>query len=185
MSHKKKFSNNWKKAKSHVQRIQAKIAHVRNDFLHKISTDISKNHAMIVVEDLKVTNMSKSASGTIEAPGKRVRQKRGLNRSILDQGWGEFRRQLEYKQAWNNGLFIAVNPKNTSRRCFCCGHVSADNRKTQAKFECIACSYTANADINAACNILAAGHAVLACGDPTQLGRSVKQEPAEVSQAVA
>lgn len=179
MSHKVKFSSNWKKEKNKVQNIQMKIAYVRCDFLHKTSTDISKNHAMIVVEDLKVANMSKSASGTLQAPGKKVQQKRGLNRSILDQGWGEFRRQLEYKQAWRNGLFLAVNPRNTSRKCFNCGCVSADNRKTQTTFKCIECGYTENADVNAARNILAAGHAVLACGDPVQQGWSVKQEPAE------
>ncbi|MDR3491815.1 MAG: transposase [Gammaproteobacteria bacterium] len=180
MSHKTSFSSNWKKVKYKVQKIQMKIAYVRNDFLHNISTDISKNHAMIVVEDLKVGNMSKSATGTLAVPGEKVKQKKGLNRSILDQGWGEFRRHLEYKQAWSNGLFVTVNPRNTSRTCFCCGFVSAENRKTQARFECIECGYTANADVNAARNILAAGHAVLACGDPVQSGRSRKQEPTEV-----
>jgi IS605 OrfB family transposase len=168
MSHKTRFSNNWKKEKRVVQKIHNQIASARNDFLHKLSIDISKNHAMIVVEDLKIMNMSKSASGTHKAPGRKVKQKQSLNRSILDQGWGEFRRQLEYKQAWRNGLYLTVNPKNTSRKCYDCGYISSENRKSQAKFECIVCGYTANADVNAARNILAAGHAVLACGDPVQ-----------------
>ena len=118
---------------------------------------------MIVIEDLKVTNMSKSAAGTIEAPGRHVKAKSGLNKSILDQGWGEFRRQLEYKQAWRGGDVLAINPRNTSRTCPVCGHVSAENRKSQSRFECVECGYAENADLNAAINILRAGHARIAC----------------------
>ena len=118
---------------------------------------------MVVIEDLKVINMSKSASGTIEAPGRSVKAKSGLNKSILDQGWGEFRRQLDYKQVWLGGGVLAVNPRNTSRTCPVCSHVSAENRKTQSKFECVECEYVVNADLNAAINILRAGHARLAC----------------------
>lgn len=118
---------------------------------------------MVVIEDLKVTNMSKSASGTIEAPGRSVKAKSGLNKSILDQGWGGFRRQLEYKQAWLGGGVLAINPGNTSRTCPACDHVAAGNRKTQSRFECVECGYAENADLNAAINILRAGHARLAC----------------------
>ena len=118
---------------------------------------------MIVIEDLKVINMSKSAAGTIEAPGRSVKAKPGLNKSILDRGWGEFRRQLEYKQTWLGGYVLAVNPRNTSRTCPACGHVFAENRKTQSRFECVECGYAENADLNAAINILRAGHARLAC----------------------
>ncbi len=163
LSRKKKFSNNWKKQKQKISRLHQRVTHTRNDFLHKTSTLISKNHAMIVIEDLKVTNMSKSAAGTIESPGRSVKAKSGLNKSILDQGWGEFRRQLEYKQAWRGGDVLAIDPRNTSRTCPACGHVSAENRKTQSKFECVECGYAENADINAAINILRAGHARLAC----------------------
>src|ERR1039458_6171674 len=80
------------KAKAKVQRIHVRIANARRDYLHKASTIISKNHAMVFVEDLKVSNMSRSAAGTVEQPGRNVKQKAGLNRSILDQGWAEFRR---------------------------------------------------------------------------------------------
>ncbi len=79
--------------------------------------------------------MSRSARGNAEKPGSNVRAKSGLNKSILDQGWGEFRRQLEYKLAWNGGWLVAVPPHNTSRTCPDCGHVSADNRRTQAQFK--------------------------------------------------
>lgn len=163
LSRKTKFSSNWKKQKQKISRLHQRVAHTRNDFLHKTSSIISKNHAMIVIEDLKVTNMSKSAAGTIESPGRSVKAKSGLNKSILDQGWGEFRRQLEYKQAWRGGDVLAINPRNTSRTCPACDHVSAENRKTQSKFECVECGYAENADLNAAINILRAGHARLAC----------------------
>lgn len=139
---------------------------------------------MIAVEDLQVRNMIKSAKGTADAPGRNVRAKAGLSKSILDQGWGEFRRQLEYKTAWRGGYFVAVPPKNTSRTCPCCGHISAENRKTQALFACIKCGHTANADHVGAINVLAAGHAVMACGEKAQSGRSKKQEPTE-AQALA
>src|SRR3984957_17369398 len=153
MARKVKGSSNWKKAKSRIQRIHARIADARADFLHKASSTISKNHAMIAVEDLKISNMSKSAKGTVDAPGRNVRAKSGLNKSILDQGWGEFRRQLEYKTAWRGGYFVAVDPKNTSRTCPCCGHVSAGNRKTQALFACVRCGHEANADHVGALNV--------------------------------
>jgi putative transposase len=118
---------------------------------------------MIVIEDLKVKNMSKSASGTVEAPGRCVKAKSGLNKSILDQSWGEFRRQLEYKQVWRGGEVLAIDPRNTSRTCPACKHVSAENRTTQAKFECVECGFAENADLTAAMNILRAGHARFAC----------------------
>ena len=111
LSRKQKFSANWKKAKVRVQRIHARIGNARRDYLHKTSTAISQNHAMVCIEDLQVRNMSQSASGSIEIPGKRVRAKSGLNKSILDQGWFEFRRQLDYKLSWNGGSLILVPPQ--------------------------------------------------------------------------
>jgi putative transposase len=181
MSRKTKFSNNWKKAKAKITKLHQKIGNIRRDYLHKTTTTISQNHAMVCIEDLQVRNMSKSAAGSSEAPGKNVKAKSGLNKSILDQGWFEFRRQLEYKQAWRGGQVVAVNPRNTSRTCPCCGHVSAENRQTQARFACVECGFEENADLVGAINILAAGHAVLACGGTVQSGRPVKQEPAEAT----
>ena len=180
LSRKVKFSSHWKKQKGKITRLHSTIANIRKDYLHKTTSTISQNHAMIVIEDLQISNMSKSAKGTIETKGRNVKQKSGLNRSILDQGWFEFRRQLEYKQAWAGGQVLAVNPPNTSRTCPCCKHVAKENRQTQAKFECVECGYAENADLVGAINILAAGHAVLACGVTVQQDRTVKHEPAEV-----
>ena len=163
MSRKVKFSSNWKKEKTRIQKIHSRIGNARRDFLHKTTTTISQNHAMVCIEDLQVRNMSKSAAGSAEKPGRNVRAKSGLNKSILDQGWFEFRRQLDYKMAWRGGWLIAVPPQNTSRTCPCCGHVSVDNRQTQAQFLCVECGFEENADVVAAINVLRAGHARFAC----------------------
>lgn len=163
MARRRKFGKNWIKAKARVQRVQRKIADTRRDFLHKTSTTISQNHAVVYVEDLHVKNMSASAAGTIEKPGRNVKAKTGLNRAILDQGWGEFRRQLAYKLNWRGGELIAVPPQYTSQTCPNCGHVCAENRKTQGIFRCVRCCYGNHADIVGAINILRAGQARRAC----------------------
>ncbi|MPV69191.1 RNA-guided endonuclease InsQ/TnpB family protein [Burkholderia sp. BE17] len=163
VSRKVTFSNNWKKAKTRVQRIHARIGNARRDYLHKATTTISQNHAMVCIEDLQVRNMSKSAAGSTVQPGKNGRAKSGLNKSILDQGWFEFRRQLDYKLEWNGGHLVAVPPQKTSRTCPCCGHVSADNRRGQARFECMDCGFEENADLVGAINVLRAEHARCAC----------------------
>lgn len=182
MSRKKKGSNNWKKAKRRIGKIHNRIGYVRKDYLHKLSTTISKNHAVVYVEDLKIKNMSASASGTLTEPGKNVRAKSGLNRSILDQGWYEFRRQLDYKLSWMGGRLIAVPPKNTSRTCPNCGYVSGENRPTQAKFHCVQCAFEEHADVVGAINILRAGQACSAC--EVNYTSSQQQEP-PISQAIA
>ena len=189
MSRKVKFSSNWKKAKARVQRLHARIGNARRDYLHKATTTISQNHAMVCIEDLQVRNMSQSAKGDAEKPGKNVQAKSGLNKAILDQGWAEFRRQLDYKLAWNGGLLIAVPPQNTSRTCPVCGCVSADNRKVQAVFRCVECGHEGHADHIGAINILARGHRVAACGEDVSHAKSararraasVKQDPTEAT----
>ena len=176
LARKQKFSANWRKQKQKVQRLHKKTADIRRDHLHKVSTTISKSHAIIVVEDLAVASMSKSARGNMNQPGKNVRAKAGLNKSILDQGWYEFRRQLEYKQTWRGGEVIAVAAHHTSQRCAVCEWVEADNRISQSRFSCRRCGHAENADVNAAKNIEAAGRAVIACRE-RPLGHSLKQEP--------
>ena len=179
LARKKKFSNNWKKAKAKVTQLHQRIANTRKDFVHKVSSDISKNHAVVLVEDLQVKNMSASVGGSKEQPGNSVKAKSGLNRSILDASPFELRRQLQYKMMWRGGLLIVVPAKNTSRKCPECGHSSGDNRKTQAKFICVACGFSANADWVAATNIKEAGLALLACGDTSPAVRASAQEPTE------
>lgn len=184
MSRKTKYSSNWKKAKAKVQKIQARIARIRRDFLHQTSTQISKSHAIVCVEDLKVRNMTASAAGTMEQPGTNVRAKAGLNKAILDQGWGTFVRQLAYKLEWQGGMIVEVDPRNTSRRCPECNHVDAKNRRSQARFSCVACGHEAHADHVGAINVLRAGHARLACGDTSPVVASA-QEPTEARSRLA
>ena len=162
LKHKTKFSKNWQKLKAKIAKLHHRISNIRKNHLHQISSKISKNHAIVYVEDLQVANMSKSAKGNIEQHGKNVKQKSGLNRSILDQAWGEFRRQLDYKLLWNGGFLFAVPPQNTSRTCPNCGHTAKDNRKTQAEFKCVQCGYENNADVVGAINVLKRGQALQA-----------------------
>jgi len=110
--------------------LHTKVANIRKDFVHQVSNHISKNHVVVCIEDLQVQNISKSAT-------KKVAQKSGMNRSILDASPFELRRQLEYKTQWQGGLLVPVPPQNTSRKCPECGHISAENRKSQAKFVCV------------------------------------------------
>jgi putative transposase len=186
LAKKQKFSNNWKKQKQAVSKIHIKITDARNDFLQKLSTIMSKNHAVIVAEDLRIKNMSASAKGDMEKPGKNVNAKAGLNKSILDQGWGNFLRMIGYKQEWSGGVFLQVDPKNTSRTCPACGHVSADNRKSQAFFICTECGHSANADYVGAVNVKVRGIEVLKaaghCRDSLwreNISSPTKQEPAD------
>ncbi|MBB1466224.1 transposase [Vibrio sp. SG41-7] len=162
LKNKKKFSENWKRLKRKIQKVHSKIANARTDYLHKTSTKITNNHGMIAIEDLKVSNMSKSAKGDAENHGKNVAAKSGLNKSILDQGWYEFRRQLTYKQDWKGGVLIAVPPHFTSQTCPCCEHVSKDNRQTQSNFECVECGFNENADLVGSINILSKAHELMA-----------------------
>ena len=185
MAPKNKFSKNWRKAKARVAKLHSKIANIRKDFVHQSSKDISKNHAVVFVEDLQVKNMSASSRCTKAKPGKRVAQKSGLNRAILDASPFELRRQLEYKTQWRGGLLVAVPPQNTSRKCPKCQHTAAENRKRQATFVCVECGYSAPADYVGAVNIKEAGFALLACSQPSPAARASWQEPTEATRVQA
>ena len=178
LGRKKKGSRNRAKARTDLAEFQARIARRRRDSIHKATTKLAKNHGLVVIEDLQVKGMTASAAGTLEAPGRNVRAKSGLNRVILDKAWAEIRRQLGYKCLWSGSRLVVVNPAYTSQRCSRCGHREAGNRPSQEKFACLACGHAENADINAAKNILAAGLAattdglvVAACGAMASAGR--------------
>ena len=162
MAKKVRFSNNWRKLKSKVSRCHSQIARIRHDFLQKVAVRIAKSHGLVVIEDLKTKNMSKSASGSLDSPGRMVAQKSGLNRAILRQGWYKFQVMLEHKVTENGGVLLKVSPKNTSRECNQCGYIDSKNRSDQSTFCCGKCGHTENADINAAKTILARGTRVLA-----------------------
>jgi putative transposase len=183
LARKQKGSSNRTKQIYKVQKIHKKIRNCRKDFLHKAANQFCKNHAVIVLEDLKVKNMSASAKGSLEEPGRRVRQKSGLNKAILDQGWYQFRQLLIYKQEWMGGSVVMVPPQYTSQRCSKCSHVSADNRKTQEDFVCVSCGYRDHADVNASKNIKAAGSAVLACGGRSEMAFDISPVRASAQES--
>jgi len=182
LARKKRGSQNWKKQKLKISKLHQTIANVRSDFLHKLSTEISKNHAKVYVEDLRIRNMSASAKGTLEAPGRSVRAKSGLNKSILDQGWYELRRQLDYKLQWQGGMLAEVDSRYTSQRCSCCGYTAKGNRPSQAVFKCQECGHEEHADVNAAKNVLTVGQTGMVCGSNRSSGR--KQELAGTRKEV-
>lgn len=150
---KQKPSNGWIKQVEKVRSIHRKIVDFRNDYSDQISAELTKEFGVICMEDLKLKNMTASAKGDEKKPGKNVKAKSGLNRSMLDGGFYEFRRKIEYKTKRHNGVAVFVNPAYTSQKCSACNHIEKDNRKTQDSFKCVSCGFTANADINAAINI--------------------------------
>jgi len=182
LSRRVKFSANWKKLKRKISALHEKIADIRRDFLHKLSTALSKNHAMVAVEALKIKNMSKSAHGSVDNPGVNVKAKSGLNKAILDQGWGELYRQLEYKLSWLGGRLLRVNARNSSNECSACQYVDKANRVDRDSFKCQRCGHEDHADINAAKVIKRRGIAGLACESNPVVGR--KQEPLGKSDLV-
>jgi putative transposase len=161
IARRKKGSRNRLKAILRLRRMQARHARRRADAKHKATSRLVRDHALIVMEDLRVQNMTASARGSIEKPGKKVAQKAGLNRSILDMAPGETRRQVEYKMERAGGQVIVVPPHHTSQQCSCCGWTAPENRSTRDRFCCVSCGYAACADVNAARNILAKGLATL------------------------
>lgn len=165
LSKKVKGSANYKKQQLKIKKLHNRIANIRLDFNHKSTTSIAKNHSLVCIEDLNLKNMSKSAKGSILNPGKNVKAKSGLNKSLLRMGLGMQEDMLKYKCPKFGSYLVKVNPKNSSRECSECGFISKSNRKTQCEFECIKCGHKENADLNASKVILARGQRVLACGD--------------------
>ena len=165
-------SNRRGRVKCAIARLRARETDRRKDWAEKASTGIVRRFDVIRVEDLQITNMTRSAKGTRENPGRNVRAKAGLNQGILRSGWGLLVRRLEQKAP---GRVEKIKPHYTSQRCSACGQVDRDSRESQAVFRCTACGFACHADVNAAKNI-AAGHAVTARGGDGA-ARPVNREP--------
>jgi putative transposase len=150
----RKPGSNHAKAEQKLAREHKTVADRRKDFRHKASTDIGKNHAIVVVEALKVKNMSASAAGTADDPGKNVKANSGLNKAILDQGRYSFKVMPKNKLMMKGGRLIEVPPQYTKWPR--CGHTATENRLTQTDFRCQSCGYENNADLVGALNVLAA-----------------------------
>lgn len=171
----KRGSNRRKRVKAAIARLKAREVDRRKDWVEKTSTALARRFDLIRIEDLKIRNMTMSARGTVEEPGRNVRQKAGLNRGILANGWGQLAARLEHKAT---GRIEKINPRYTSQTCNACGNVARENRESQAVFSCVACGYQANADVNAARNIrdTAPGRGVAARGGHG-LPRPTSREP--------
>jgi transposase len=172
LAHARRGSNRRGQVKYAIAQLRARETDRRKDWAEKTSTDLARRFDLIRVEDLKISNMTRSARATVARPGRNVRAKAGLNREILRSGWGLLLRRLEDKAP---GRVERINPAFTSQRCSACGHVDANSRESQAWFACTACGYAGHADVNAALNI-AAGHAVTARGGDGA-ARPVNREP--------
>lgn len=157
----KKGSKNRQKAKEKFAKLKRQETNARTTHLHQVSARLTREHAKIVVEDLNLRNMTRSAKGTIENPGVNVSAKRGLNRTLADVAFSRFKMFLRYKAEKAGGVVVEVDPRNTSRTCFACSTVNAASRKSQAKFLCVPCGHEENADVNAARNIALRGGVVV------------------------
>ena len=166
-------SNRRQRLQLRAAKAKRKAAEIRKNFSHQSSADLARNFQHIVLEDLDVQAMRRSARGTREKPGKNVRAKSALNRKMAQSScMGMVDRFLKYKAT----DLIKVPARNTSRACAECGHVEKDNRKEQAHFKCLACGHTDNADINAARNILDLGLNRLLAGGAPVTGRGGDNE---------
>ena len=181
MARRVKGSNRRAVSRHRAAKTQRKIAKVRHNWQHHVSRSLADRAGTIVIEKLKPKAMTASAKGTVENPGKNVRQKAGLNRGILATGWGAIHQMLDYKAA----QVITVPAAYTSQRCAECGCVRAENRRTRANFRCVLCGHCANADTNAAINILASGSRASGRREAFPLGTSPTRQMAEKNPARA
>ena len=174
LANKTKGSHNWLNAKRQLNRLESKIARVRKDWQHKLSTNLVRRYSGIFLENLNIKGMTKRAKPKLSEDGTKYLPNKGsaksvLNRSILDLAPSQFAVMIEYKCTWEERLFAAVNPINTSRECSACSHTCKENRLSQAAFKCVACGFECNADENAGKNIKGRGYTSLQTSQGTCL----------------
>lgn len=177
----KKGSKRQQRSYARIAKTRRHIARRRVDAAHKASRTFATTHQVIVIEDLNLKGMTKSAKGTAESPGRNVKAKSGLNRVLAEQGHADFVRMLTYKCERAGSRLVKVDPMYTSQTCSQCGHRAAENRESQAVFRCVKCGFQSNADLNAAQNILAVGWTAAAQGGsgvaPAKELRSDRRRP--------
>ena len=151
--------------------LQGRIVRRRNDWIEKTTTSLAKANILIAMEDLDVKAMTRrpKPKPDPDKPGQYLhngaKAKAGLDRSILSNNWSRLMKRLKDKMDANGGHLVVVPAAYTSQTCHKCGHVAKENRDSQAVFHCVKCGYEANADINAAKNIL--GRALSGTGGGT------------------
>jgi putative transposase len=180
------MSKRERRSYDQIAKLRARQTRRRDDWLHKTTTDLAKSHGLIAVEDLNITNMTRSARGTLQHPGRNVRAKAGLNRSILGMAWGRAVWMLAYKCPDYGGELTKAPAAYSSQTCAKCGQIAAESRRSRERFCCVACGHTAPADTNAARVLLqrglaarsgtASGYGVAGRG-ALAAGRAVKRQP--------
>ena len=177
---KQKGSRNKEKAKVKLARAHRKVRRQREHLLRTHAHRYAKNHGVVVLEDLRVKQMTRSATGTVEEPGTRVAQKRGLNRNILAMGWSTFLTYLIQKCEQYGTRLVLVKAAYSSQECARCHHVDAASRVSQSRFRCTGCGHEDHADLNAAKVILSRRtDGVEVCGGDGYV-RPAKQKPKAV-----
>ena len=142
------------RTRTRVARLQTRIADCRREHLHRLTHRLVHENQVIAVENLNAETMGRSARGTREAPGRNVRAKAGLNRSVKDAAFGELRRQLEYKAQWHGRTVVVVDRWfPSSKRCGACGDRHEGLRLSERRWRCPACDAEHDRDVNAAQNI--------------------------------
>jgi transposase len=149
-------SKRFLRAKAQIAAVSDKTTRIRGEWHAQLACHLAERYGMVVVEDLPTKHMTRSAKGTIDAPGRNVAAKAGLNRSILNIGWSAFEARLAHALERRGGHLIKVEPAYTSQTCHACGVIDAASRKGQV-FKCVHCGHEDHADVNAAKNILARG----------------------------
>jgi len=184
LSHQQPGSTRRNSTVSAIRRLFQRVRNRRSDFAHQAAHQLTTGHGLIAIEELRVKAMTHSARGTLDEPGRNVRQKSGLNKAILDKAWGRLRLALEWHGRKNGCVIVSVPAAYTSQTCSACRHIAAESRERQADFRCVMCGHCENADVNAAKNILAAG---LAATGRRDLGvtRSAKRQPPALEAARA
>jgi putative transposase len=187
-----RISNRERRTYEQIATLRARQARRREDWLHNETTDLARHHSLVVVEDLQIKNMTRSARGTIENPGANVRAKSGLNRAILGMAWGKTERMLAYKCPSEGGVLIKVRAAHSSQTCLKCGRIAAESRWSREWFRCVGCGHRVPADTNAAQVVLTRGLAALSGTAPGYgaagrgafaAGRAVKRQPPAAAMA--
>jgi len=151
-NNKAKKSSRYIKLSHKIRVIDRKMSDIRKNFQHQMSKKITDTYPIIGVEDLSIQKMMASAKGTVENPGKNVKQKTALNKAIARQGWYQARTLIAYKQKRNGGVFVLNDPAYSSVTCNNCGHISKNNRDGE-NFKCEKCGFEINADHGASIEI--------------------------------
>ena len=164
LARQQKASGRRRRTKRAIVGLRLRESDQVKDWVEKTTTTLVLANDLIAVENLRITELTRSCRGTVEMPGRNVRAKTSLNREILARRWGLFLRRLRDKAFLAGVVVVQVDAKHTSRRCAACGHVAKKSRESQSRYSCVTCGHEAHADVNAAQNILAAGRAVAARG---------------------